>query len=236
MTTAELINDVRILTESNIKDFPDADIQRHIDQEYYLWQQRATDDGQIQWTSTDNPDILNLSYPATTNFLNIPANMNILRVEAEINGVWVTLHKMNTQDYGQPERAHGPCTCFYSNICAACRSITEALEETGLPHYYIQTNAGLYIFPPHATDAVDVKVYYQGVHVLNWGAGDTPRLPEFSHRILSLQAALLYRDITDSTSLQFILSERSRIQAELEKYFRGKTKIRKMHFTKKSYL
>lgn len=235
MTTAELLQDVRDLTGSNSKDFTDAQIQQYIDQEYFLWQQKATKDDSIQWSAGDLPDVLDVTMATNTEV--ITQNMNILRIEAEVDGDWTTLHRTNTEDYGGPERKHGWCTCNYIGSCGYCRSFTEALEKVGTPHYFVQSNAAIQVFPfPEAPATQDIKIYYEGTHILNWVGGDAPRLPLFAHRILSLQAAALYRDVEDTENLNFILSERERLSAELERCFNGKTKIRQMHFTKKSYL
>ena len=235
MTTAELLQGVRDLTEAAVKDYPDAQIQNYIDQEYLLWQQKASEDDSIQWSSGDLPDVLDVVMATNTEI--IPQNMNIIRVEAEIDGEWVVLHKTNTEDYGGPERSHESwCTCNFVGSCSHCRSFTEALAKEGSPHYYVQSNAAIQVFPFPATGTQNIKIYYEGIHILNWVGGDSPRLPLFAHPILQYQAALMYKDIKDTGTLAFILSERTRLSNELEATFAGKTKIRKMHFTKKSYL
>jgi len=238
MNTAQLLTDVRYLTRSNDKDYTDAEIENNIDQEYAYLQQIAIEEGKPVYGSGSGISVIDLAMATT--FASTPPNLNINRVEAEVDGCWRVLKCTDTTLYGGPF-PDVSCYCGYQNSCTACKSLTNILGHEAFPLWYIQTNNGIEVFPlPEAASLpLNVKIYHEDAHTLDWVGGDTPILPAFAHRLLSLKAALLYRDIEEANDLQFLNSEYSRLLAKfadsLNDYKNKASKISKMHFKTKRY-
>lgn len=234
MTTAELLTDVRYLTRSNDRDYTDAEIENNINQEYYYLQQIAIEEGKPVYGSGAGLSVIDLAM-ATTFASTIP-NLNINRVEAEIDGCWKVLTCTDSTKYGGPFRKP-VCCCGYQGTCGCCQSLTEILGDEGTPCWYIQTNNGIEVFPlPEAASLpLNVKVYHEDCHALNWVGGDTPVIPKYVHRLLSLKAALLYRDIEEANDLQFLNNEYNILLAKFIDSLKGQAKILQMHFKTKRY-
>lgn len=219
MNTQELINDVRYnLTRSNERDYTDSEIQRNIDNEYYMLQEKLKRAWKVEWTGTELPTIYDLT--PTSSFINTDPNLHIERVEVSADGGenWRRITRTTYHDYNLT--SSGACSCQHS--------LTDALADTSCTKHFIQTAEGLHIFPI-PDSGIQVKVYARDDEVIDWNDPSfVPRLPRFAHRLLTLKAAMMYRDLEDTNELQFIFNEYNTLMAEFTKLNTNKGKVAQM--------
>lgn len=195
MNTTELKKDVRDnITRANSRDYTDEEIERNIDEEYKKLQSMMQREGRIEWIPTVYDFTINSSTFGTQ------PNLNIQRVDVRRPGstYWKTIDRTTYHDYMMAEK---------SEYCSCGKTLTRDLERTCCPEKYVQTTEGMHVFPVPST-GLDVKVYTRGFDVIPWGSTTyEPLLPIEFHRLLSLKAGMMYRDLEDTNSLEWIKDE-----------------------------
>lgn len=201
MNTIELKQDVLRLTRANTRDYTDTEIESNIDREYSMLQELLKKSQRVEWTGGNYPVLFDFG-GITDTFIQTSPNLHIERVEVSINGgdSWYPVSRTDKTTYNTAS-ANNSCYC-------SKRSLTDALEDGGNPINFIQTTSGIQVFPIPEDDSIDVNIYVKESEDIDWNNPlFVPNLPDFAHRLLTLKAALLYRDIEDTNELTFLKND-----------------------------
>ena len=227
MTLDQLKQDVLSLTGANYDDYLESEIERNMEQEYIFIQHKLKSSFRIEHTANQTPTVL--TFNTTTDFIPTDINLHIERVEVSSDGQrWYKLDRTNKTTYNEG-LSNNTCRCD-------TRSFTDAITDPGCPASFVQTTEGIHVFPVPES-GLDVRVYVKDSDTLNWSLGSSePRIEEFAHRLLSLKASLLYRDIENTGNLQFILSEYSKWDNALNEHINEGGKVIKMSYKQDLYI
>jgi hypothetical protein len=228
MTLDQLKADVISLTGANYDDYLESEMERNMEQEYIFIQHKLKSSFRIELTESIYPTVYTFTSIAT-DFIPTEMNLHIERVEVSTDGTnWHRVERTNKTVYN---------TAVDNNSCSCSNeSFTNAITKNGCPANFIQTTEGIHVFPV-PTDGFDVKVYVKSADTLNWNLGNSePRLEGFAHRLLSLKASLLYRDIENTGNLEFILSEYSKWDNALNAHINEGGKVIRMSYKQDLYI
>lgn len=214
MNTVELIKDVRFMTKTNAADYSDSEIQHNINQEYKALQDILKTQSRVEWADEDSVIDLTMNI----SFASLPPNVAIKRVEVSKAGEdkFKTIKRTTYHDYEASSL----------NGCGFCgKSLTGALSHEGCTQKFIQTVEGIHVFPV-PEDGMNVKIYINEDETIDWNDNSfAPRLPAFAHRLLTLKASMLYRDIEQVGSLEWIMSEYTNLYRDFMRHVKQGGKI-----------
>lgn len=222
MDIQTMYKDVRLLTRANECDYTDEEICCHLQNEYKLLQELLNHEGKVEYTQSNSP--LSYTVAGGTTFFNTDPNLHIQRIEVSTAGEdkWCSPTQTTYQEYGD----------FSSNCCGCdCNSLSAAMDGDGCvcecDKYYIQTSDGIHIFPNN--DGTDVRIWTRGTDELDCNDPNyVPKIPAFAHRLMTLKAALMFRDIENTNELDFLLSEYNNLFALFNKHIKSGGKIIQM--------
>lgn len=224
MNTTQLIDDVRFnITRSNIRDYTDAEIQRNIDEEYKKLQSMMQREGRIEWV----PELF--TFTMTDDFQVTNPNLHIERVETSTDGGenWYPVTRTTYHNYALA-MSQG-CKCEKN-------ALTDAFDSTSCPQQYIQTNEGIHVFPV-PDGGMQTKIYTRGFDVIDWTDPTfEPKLPMQFHRLLSLNAGLMYRDLEDTNELEWLNNEYNKLWSMFLEHIKEGGQVVQMRKKKKRYL
>lgn len=223
MNTLEMIDDVRFnLTRSNVRDYTDAEIQRNIDEEYKKLQSIMQREGNIE--SHQQIESVNM----TTTLHPLDINSHVERVEAKVVGSthYTLLERTTFHDFGLAE----------TKGCWCKNSLTDQIAHEGCPRKWIRTSSGIRVFPVHA-DGLDVQLYMRNKEDIDWtDATDEPRIPSEFHRLLTLKAGLMYRDLEDTNTIEWLNAQYNEMFQLFMEHVKEGGQVIQMKKKKKKYL
>jgi len=193
MQVGEFYDYVRELTRANTRDLPDDKIAILADPEADYLYELSIQGHHLEQTENATPTVY--TYNMSDDFQITPHNLWIERVEAKVSG----------HDYfTQMQRTNK--TEYLAHLESCKNSLTDELDEAtnyDCPRYFMQTSQGIHVFP--IDDPVEVKVYVKDTPEIDWNNDNYEiLLPDVPINLLALKTALMYRDINDTNTLQFL--------------------------------